>query len=42
MITLSPVPQKSDVSSSADVHYIKFWIVSCVLFLVLMSGSLKD
>ena len=42
MIMLSPIPQKSDVSSSADVHYIKFWIVSYVLFLVLMSGSLKD
>ena len=42
MIMLSPVPQNSDVSSTADVHYIKSRILSCELFLVVMSGSLKD
>ena len=42
MIILSPVPQNGDVSSAADVHYIKLWILSCELFLVVMSGSLKD
>ena len=42
MIMLSPVAQNSDVSSAADVHYIKLRILSCELFLVVMSGSLKD
>ena len=42
MIMLSPVPQNGDVSSAADVHYIKLRILSCELFLVVMSGSLKD
>ena len=42
MIMLSPVPQNGDVSSAAEVHYIKLRILSCELFLVLMSGSLKD
>ena len=39
---LCPVPQNGDVSSAADVHYIKLRILSCELFLVVMSGSLKD
>ena len=39
MIMLSPVPQNGDVSSAAGVHYIKLRILSCVLFLVVMSGS---
>ena len=42
MIMLSPVPQNGDVSSAADVHYFKLWILSRELFLVVMSGSLKD
>ncbi len=42
MIMLSPVPKNVDVSSAADVHYIKLRISSCELFLVVMSGSLKD
>ena len=39
MIMLSPVPQNGDVSSAAGVHYIKLRILSCELFLVVMSGS---
>ncbi len=42
MIILSPVPHDGDVFSAADVHYIKLRILSCELFLVVMSGSLKD
>ena len=42
MIMLSPVPQNGNVSSAADVNYIKLLILSCELFLVVMSGSLKD
>ena len=42
MIVLSPVPQNGDVSSAADVLYIKLRILSCELFLVVMSGRLKD
>ena len=42
MIMLSPVPQNGDVSSVAEVHYIKLRILSCKLFLVVMSGNLKD
>ena len=42
MIIMCPVPQNGDVSSAADVHYIKLRILSCELFLVVMSGSLKD
>ena len=42
MIMMSPVPQNGDVSSAADVHHIKLMILSCELFLFLMSGSLKD
>ena len=42
MIMLSPVPQNGDVSSAAEVYYIKLWILSCKFFLVVMSGSLKD
>ena len=42
MIMLSPVPQNADVSSAADVHYIKLRILSCELFLIVMSGSLND
>ena len=42
MIMLSPVPQNGDVSSAADINYIKLRILSCELFLVVMSGSLKD
>ena len=41
MIMLSPVPPNGDVSSAAEVHYIKLHIC-CKLFLVVMSGSLKD
>ena len=39
MNMLSPVPQNGDVSSAAGVHYIKLRILSCELFLVVMSGS---
>ena len=42
MIMMSPVPQNGDVSSAADVHHIKLQILSCELFLFLMSGSLED
>ena len=42
MNMLSPVPQNGDVYSAADVNYIKLRTLSCELFLVLMSGSLKD
>ena len=42
MIMLSPVPHDGDVFSAADVHDIKLRILSCELFLVVMSGSLKD
>ena len=42
MIMLFPVPNNGDVSSAADVHYIKLRILSCEMFLVVMSGSLKD
>ena len=42
MIMMSTVTQNGDVSSAADVHHIKLLILSCELFLVLMSGSLKD
>ena len=42
MIMLSPVPRNGNVSSAADVNNIKLWILSCELFLVVMSGSLKD
>ena len=41
MIMLSPVPPNGDVSSAAEVHYIKLRIC-CKLILVVMSGSLKD
>ena len=30
------------LSSAAEVHYIKLLILSCKLFLVVMSGNLKD
>ena len=42
MIMMSQVPQNGDVSSAAYVHHIKLLILSCELFLVLMSGSSKD
>ena len=42
MLNMSPVPQNGDVSTATDVHHIKLRILSCELFLFLMSGSLKD
>ena len=42
MIMLPPVPQNGDVSSAAEIYYIKLWILSCKFFWVVMSGSLKD